>query len=94
MDTFHNYCQFQRSRLDISNFDEEFTGEEPILTPPKNPRPLRSKEQVSIFITLLTFATILAEVCVCVREREREREREKNVMRSNDWGRETFTVIQ
>ena len=43
------YCwSFQRSRLDISNFDEEFTGEEPILTPPKNPRPLRSKEQVSV----------------------------------------------
>jgi len=36
---------FLRSRLDISNFDEEFTREEPILTPPKNPRPLRPKEQ-------------------------------------------------
>lgn len=34
-----------RSRLDISNFDEEFTREDPVLTPPKNPRPLRSKEQ-------------------------------------------------
>jgi protein kinase N len=32
-------------RLDISNFDEEFTREEPIFTPPKIPRPLNSKEQ-------------------------------------------------
>ncbi len=36
-----------RSRYDISNFDEEFTSEEPVLTPPKNPRPLRTKEQVA-----------------------------------------------
>ena len=35
-----------RSKYDISNFDEEFTREEPILTPPKNPRLLRNKEQV------------------------------------------------
>nr|CAA73558.1 Protein kinase C-related kinase (PRKSD) [Suberites domuncula] len=34
-----------RSRLDISNFDEEFTREDPILTPPKNRRSLRSKDQ-------------------------------------------------
>ena len=38
----------QRSRTDISNFDEEFTREEPILTPPKNNRTLRSKDQVRI----------------------------------------------
>ena len=36
----------QRSRLDISNFDEEFTREQPILSPPKNNRPLRAHEQV------------------------------------------------
>jgi protein kinase N len=35
-----------RSRLDISNFDEEFTREQPILSPPKNNRPLRAHEQV------------------------------------------------
>ncbi|XP_064395091.1 serine/threonine-protein kinase N-like isoform X3 [Halichondria panicea] len=34
-----------RNRMDISNFDEEFTREEPILTPPKNRRSLRSKDQ-------------------------------------------------
>lgn len=35
-----------RSRLDISNFDEEFTTEAPILSPPKtNNRPLRAHEQ-------------------------------------------------
>ncbi|CAI8048891.1 Serine/threonine-protein kinase N2, partial [Geodia barretti] len=34
-----------RSRLDISNFDEEFTREQPILSPPKNNRPLRAHEQ-------------------------------------------------
>lgn len=53
IDTVTIVCHLQRSRLDISNFDEEFTGEEPILTPPKNPRPLRSKEQVSLSATKL-----------------------------------------
>ena len=33
------------SKFDVSNFDEEFTQEEPILSPPKNRRPLTNKEQ-------------------------------------------------
>lgn len=33
------------NRLDISNFDEEFTKEPPAFTPPKHPRPLKAKEQ-------------------------------------------------
>lgn len=30
---------------DVSNFDDEFTSEAPILTPPREPRPLNSDEQ-------------------------------------------------
>ncbi|CAG0894527.1 unnamed protein product [Cyprideis torosa] len=30
---------------DVSNFDEEFTSERPILTPPREPRPLSSNDQ-------------------------------------------------
>ena len=29
----------------MSNFDEEFTAEKPILTPPKDRRPLQPQEQ-------------------------------------------------
>jgi len=36
----------QESRTDVSNFDEEFTQEEPILTPPKNRRSLTTAEHV------------------------------------------------
>ena len=32
----------------MSNFDEEFTSEEPVLTPPKEIRPLSNEEQVWI----------------------------------------------
>lgn len=35
-----------RHAEDVSNFDEEFTSEEPVLTPPKEARPLSSEEQV------------------------------------------------
>nr|XP_058969985.1 serine/threonine-protein kinase N2-like isoform X2 [Pocillopora verrucosa] len=35
-----------RHAEDVSNFDEEFTSEEPVLTPPKEARPLNSEEQV------------------------------------------------
>ena len=31
---------------DVSNFDEEFTREMPVLTPPKNPRSLARNEQL------------------------------------------------
>ena len=34
----------------MSNFDEEFTSEEPVLTPPKEARPLSSEEQVKILL--------------------------------------------
>jgi hypothetical protein len=33
----------------VSNFDEEFTSEDPVLTPPKEPRPLNVEDQVWIF---------------------------------------------
>ncbi|GIY98127.1 hypothetical protein CEXT_551271 [Caerostris extrusa] len=32
---------------DVSNFDEEFTSERPILTPPKDPRPLTKEDQLA-----------------------------------------------
>lgn len=35
----------QRSLEDVSNFDEEFTKEKPVLTPPKDYRPLNSQDQ-------------------------------------------------
>lgn len=34
-----------KSREDISNFDEEFTVEAPMLTPPRELRPLTQKDQ-------------------------------------------------
>ncbi|XP_067086871.1 serine/threonine-protein kinase N2-like isoform X1 [Osmerus mordax] len=34
-----------KGREDVSNFDEEFTSEAPVLTPPKEPRALTSSEQ-------------------------------------------------
>ena len=43
----------QRDRLDISNFDEEFTSEKPVLTPPKNARALRNKDQVCVCVNEL-----------------------------------------
>lgn len=36
---------FQNGSEDVSNFDEEFTSEKPILTPPKESRTLTSEEQ-------------------------------------------------
>lgn len=38
----------QRHAEDVSNFDEEFTSEEPVLTPPKESRPLSREEQVCV----------------------------------------------
>ena len=32
--------------MDVSNFDEEFTSENPVLTPPKEPRPLTKEDQL------------------------------------------------
>ncbi|RNA12803.1 serine threonine- kinase N2-like, partial [Brachionus plicatilis] len=34
-----------KSPEDVSNFDEEFTREEAVLTPPKDHRPINSDEQ-------------------------------------------------
>ena len=34
-----------RHMEDVSNFDEEFTAEKPILTPPKDHRPLKDLQQ-------------------------------------------------
>uniref|UniRef100_A0AAR2JJ67 protein kinase C n=1 Tax=Pygocentrus nattereri TaxID=42514 RepID=A0AAR2JJ67_PYGNA len=34
-----------QSSSDVSNFDEEFTSEAPVLTPPREPRPLSREEQ-------------------------------------------------
>ncbi|XP_058381485.1 serine/threonine-protein kinase N1 isoform X1 [Diceros bicornis minor] len=34
-------------RTDVSNFDEEFTGEAPTLSPPRDARPLSAKEQAA-----------------------------------------------
>ncbi|XP_067941075.1 serine/threonine-protein kinase N2-like [Watersipora subatra] len=34
-----------RSSMDVSNFDEEFTSEKPVLTPPKEPRSLTTSDQ-------------------------------------------------
>jgi protein kinase N len=34
-------------RTDISNFDEEFTGEAPTLSPPRDARPLTATEQAA-----------------------------------------------
>lgn len=34
-----------KSREDVSNFDDEFTSEAPILTPPREPRVLTVNEQ-------------------------------------------------
>ena len=37
---------FQRSATDVSNFDREFTDEQPVLTPPhENNQPLSRQEQ-------------------------------------------------
>ncbi|PRD34453.1 UNVERIFIED_CONTAM: Serine/threonine-protein kinase N2 [Trichonephila clavipes] len=36
-----------KSSEDVSNFDEEFTSERPILTPPKDPRPLTKDDQLA-----------------------------------------------
>jgi hypothetical protein len=32
----------------VCNFDEEFTSEDPVLTPPKEPRPLTVEDQVQM----------------------------------------------
>ncbi|KAK6627600.1 hypothetical protein RUM44_010078 [Polyplax serrata] len=43
---------------DVSNFDEEFTSEQPQLTPPKDPRPLSENDQ-----TLFKEFTYMADWC-------------------------------
>lgn len=48
---FYMYFIFrQRHAEDVSNFDEEFTSEEPVLTPPKESRPLSREEQVCVHL--------------------------------------------
>ena len=43
-------CLFsQKHAEDVSNFDEEFTSEDPVLTPPKEPRHLTVEDQVEFF---------------------------------------------
>ena len=37
---------FQSGPEDVSNFDEEFTSEKPVLTPPKDSRTLTEQEQM------------------------------------------------
>ena len=39
------FFAFQTSNEDVSNFDEEFTSEKPVLTPPKESRVLTEAEQ-------------------------------------------------
>ena len=48
----------QRSMEDVSNFDEEFTSEKPVLTPPKDPRILSDDDQ-----TLFKDFTYMADWC-------------------------------
>ena len=43
------FVMLQGSRTDVSNFDEEFTQEEPILTPPKGRRALTTAEHVRLY---------------------------------------------
>ena len=43
---------------DVSNFDEEFTSEKPILTPPKDPRILSEDDQ-----SLFKDFTYMADWC-------------------------------
>lgn len=47
-----------RSMEDVSNFDEEFTSEKPVLTPPKDPRILSDDDQ-----TLFKDFTYMADWC-------------------------------
>lgn len=48
----------QRSMEDVSNFDEEFTSEKPVLTPPKDPRILNDDDQ-----SLFRDFTYMADWC-------------------------------
>ena len=48
----------QSSMEDVRNFDEEFTSEKPILTPPKDPRILSDDDQ-----TLFKDFTYMADWC-------------------------------
>jgi hypothetical protein len=40
----------QKGHEDVSNFDEEFTTEKPILTPPREARVLTDADQVAILL--------------------------------------------
>ena len=42
-------CTYQKHAEDVSNFDVEFTSEAPVLTPPKERKPLSNNEQVIKF---------------------------------------------
>ena len=43
---------------DVSNFDDEFTSEKPVLTPPKDPRILNEEDQ-----SLFRDFTYMADWC-------------------------------
>ena len=54
-----NFFLFQQTGFeDVSNFDEEFTSEKPVLTPPKDVRALTNDEQ-----TLFQNFTYMADWC-------------------------------
>jgi serine/threonine-protein kinase N2 len=40
------FSYFKKSPEDVSNFDDEFTRENPTLTPPKEFRPIRDDDQL------------------------------------------------
>ena len=40
----------QTSKEDVSNFDPEFTAEEPVLTPPEEECPLSETDQVRLAV--------------------------------------------
>ena len=65
--TIVSHCQFQTGFEDVSNFDEEFTSEKPILTPPKDARNLTSDEQ-----TLFHNFTYMADWCWGIWTRQSE----------------------
>lgn len=53
----------------MSNFDEEFTSEEPVLTPPKESRLLTNEEQVlfgtiSLLVLLVVAVAFFFSVCL------------------------------
>ena len=57
---------WQTSKLDVSNFDDEFTQEDPVLSPPKNRRPLTAREQVRMCTNVSCVGMLFTVFCVCV----------------------------